>query len=126
VEEGDDPDIGGGCQSSDPRHAKRGRWRLYIFVAGRHRERDERQLPHALKREFAAVISFIVINGIGIPIGVNPYLPFQNLNVDMSHFAPCSATIAARTALAGESIGGICSAAKKRRLVLPSIGDDEA
>jgi putative DNA primase/helicase len=37
-----------------------------------------------------------------------------------------SATIAARTASNGDTIGGICSTAKNRRLVLPSIGDDHA
>ena len=44
----------------------------------------------------------------------------------LSSFTFCSATIAARTASNGDSIGRICNTAKNRRLVLPSIGDDHA
>jgi hypothetical protein len=38
----------------------------------------------------------------------------------------CSAMIAARTPSSGELIHSVCSTAKNRRLVLPSIGDDQA
>jgi hypothetical protein len=37
-----------------------------------------------------------------------------------------SATIAARTASRGELIRSVCSTAKNRRFVLPSIGEDQA
>jgi hypothetical protein len=53
-----------------------------------------------------------------------PSTTLQILNV--IHFFLFSATIAARTASTGESIRTVCSTAKNRRLVLPSIGDDQA
>jgi hypothetical protein len=43
------------------------------------------------------------------------------------HFAAlASATIAALTASIGDLIAPICRTAKKRRFVLPSMGDDQA
>ena len=40
------------------------------------------------------------------------------------HRTLCSATMAARTASAGDVTGGRCNTAKNRRLSLPPIGDD--
>ena len=53
-----------------------------------------------------------------------PSTTLQILNV--IYFFLFSATIAARTAACGLSTGGLCSTAKNRRLVLRSIGDDQA
>lgn len=45
---------------------------------------------------------------------------------DLDSLARCFSTIAAQTAFKSEAIGEICSTAKNRHLVLPSIGDDHA
>ena len=54
--------------------------------------------------------------------------PNSNIPSDRhSHcLALCSATIAARTASTGDVIAPMCNTAKNRRLVPPSIGDDQA
>jgi hypothetical protein len=51
---------------------------------------------------------------------------YDQRGVGNGHLVRCSATIAARTASAGDVTGGKCSTAKNRRLSLPSIGDDQA